>query len=1192
MGFPAIQRRSFLCSIGALLVALCAVPAFAQSAGSIRGTVTDTTGAVVPGATVQLVNEATKFSREAQTDGRGGYFFATVDSGTYTVRIGLNGFKTREVKGIRVATNDAVGFDVTLEVGIASEVVTVTADLSMIRTETGAREGLITPEQIESISILGRNPLELLRILPGVVAPEQNRFEQNGISAGFGGADQAFAVNGTRPANLGITLDGANLRDVGNNSGMLNVPNNEFVAEVKVQMSNYAAEFGSAALNVQAVTKNGSSEFHGTLYNYVRHHKFAANDRSRNFAGQDRPEEKFLYPGFTLHGPLLIPGTDFNKNRDRLFFFVGWELNRQTLAPDALFGTVPTAGMRQGLFNDYQRGQNLNLPTTINIPRGFPGAGSPVPGNDLRPYIDPVGLRLISLYPQPNYADPNNRYNYIFDRTVDAHRNQGVVRLDYNINDNTRAYVRLARDSEVNHNARGLWWQPGYMELPSAIEGTNVGTSAVFNLTSVLSPSTTNEFLFTWSRLKNDNRFEDPSKMELASNGISGFQNPFGASRYIPEIVMEFDSSESLWWAQDVDNIFSYNGFLRFGDNFTKVLSTHAIKVGAVVERQYKTQNFQHSANVQLIYAPWGNGSTGNEFADLLVGRPAQAAVGQPSAIGDFVAWNFEGYLQDSWKVRRNFTFEYGVRFGKWTNNNEVNDLGAIFDPSRYDPSAGPFLDADKERANGLAYARFGDVDRNLTDSRPLLLMPRVNFAWDLSGNGSTVVRGGAGVFFNREQGNAQYNIINVPPNSYAATLDAGSFQSFNGGTGLTYANLGRIDPLSAVGGFNYSTMSIDQLAWPRMYQVSGSVARRFPLSHALEVGYVGTFGRKLAAQRNTNSIAPGGLSAGTVGGANLADPVHRAALDNSVINARRPFPNLQEVNIFQPVGESNYHAMQATLSRQAGSFTYLLAYTLSRLEGTVGNDFSIIDPIDPARTKGVLLTDRTHQVNFSWTWRLGDPATNGGFAGALANGWNLSGVSTYASGQPIRLGFGGDLNSDAMARAWWGTHDFRNFSGNFSEGAAGDIAPVFTCDPRRGGAQNVGDKLLDISCIDIPGFGETGPFHSPYDLRAPSRMFHDLTIFKDFRVGQGSKRMQFRVGAFNLFNQAYPVPVLNDLDLRLDANCSRRVTGVPNGAGGTADVCDPTGGFSFTQNTLDNFGKIVTKRGHRVIEFALRLFF
>jgi len=1177
----------------AILVLSSASLAWAQIAGSLRGTVTDKTGAVVPGATVTLTSEATKFSRNVTTDAKGGYFFASLDPGTYTMKVEVSGFKSYESKNVRVSANTTTGVDVALELGSQSETIEVTAERNMIQTETGAREGLITPDQIENISIIGRNPLELLRTLPGVVSPEQSSFERNGAFSGFGGPDQAFSVNGTRPANLGITLDGANLRDIGNNSGMMNVPNNEFVAEVKVQMSNYAAEFGTAALNVQAITKSGSSEFHGTLYDYLRSYKTAANERARNYADQPRLNSKYQYPGFNLSGPILVPGTDFNKNRDKAFFFFGWEWNRQTIAADPLFAVVPTAGMRQGLFNDYGAGQHLNLPTTVNIPRNFPGAGTPAPNNDLRPYADPTGLKFMNLWPQPNYNDPNNRYNYIVNALFDANRTQGVLRVDYNITENTKAYVRLARDPEASDNPRGLWWQPGFVPMPSPIHATSTGRSAVANVTSVLSPTVTNEVLFTWSQLKNDNRFTDPSKMQLATYGISNFANPFGASQYIPEFVNEFDSSESMWWAQDVDNIFSYNGFMRLGDNFTKVKNTHAFKVGAMAERQYKNQNFQHQNNVQLVFAPWGNGSTGNEFGDILVGRPAQAVVGQPSAVGNFVAWNIEAYAQDSWKVAKNFTLEYGIRFGKWSNNNETNDLGAIFDPALYDPTKGAFLDAAKQQANGLAYVKTGQVDRNLTDPRPLLFMPRVNFAWDLSGNGNTVVRGGGGIFFNREQGNAQYNIINLPPNSYAATLDAGSLQNFAGGQGLTYNTIRQVDPLSAVSGIDYGTMSLTQLDWPRMYQTSISVAKRIPLRHVLEVGYVGTFGRKLAAQFQTNSLPDGALTSGTLGNANLANPLHRAALDSSAYNSRRPFPSLQSVNIFEPVGTSNYNALQVTLSRQTGSFTYLAAYTYSKLKGTIGNDFAQIDPIDPARSYGILLADRPHNLNFSWTWRLGEPVKEGGFGKAVLNGWNLSGVSTYISGEPIHLGFSGDLGTDSMELAWYGTKDHLPYSQNFSQGSIGAITPTYTCDPTKGG-NSVGDKVFDLSCIGIPAFGQSGPFVPPYELRGPSRNFHDITIFKDFKLG-GARRLQFRTGVFNLFNQAFPIATSNpgpDIDTRLEANCNHRVTGVPNGAGGTADVCDPTGGFSFTQNTIDNFGKITTKRGHRVVEFALRLFF
>ncbi len=1177
----------------AVLIVLVARAAFAQSAGSLRGIVADSSGAVLPGATVTLTNEATKFTRTATSDAKGQYFFASVDPGNYTLKVELTGFKTHDARGVRISTSDTAAVDVRLEVGTQTETVTVTGTREMIRTDTGAREGIISSEQIESISIIGRNPLELLRTLPGVVSPDQGNFETIGTQSGFGAADQSFSINGARSTNMGVTLDGANMRDIGNNGGSMNVPNNEFVAEVKVQMSNYAAEFGTAAINVQAVTRSGSSEFHGGVYDYLRHYKLAANDRARNYADQDRPNTKFQYPGFTLSGPVLIPGTSFNKNRDKAFFFVGWEWQRQTLAPDAIRGVGPTAGMRQGLFNDFAAGQHLNLNTTVNIPSGFPGAGSPIPNGNLTPYIDPSGLKLLNLYPQPNFNDPNNRYNYIVNTLVDANRQQGVVRLDYNITDNTRTYVRLAKDTESTENPRGLWWQPGNIPLPTPIKGTSLARSAVANVTSVLSPTATNEIIFSYSALKLDNGWEDPTKVQQSAQGTS-IANPFGNSQFIPDIVMNYGTEASMWAAQDVSNIFAYNGFARATDNFTKVLNTHAVKVGGIVERQYKQQNFQHQNNDQLVFAPWGNGSTGNEFADLMVGRPAQAVVGQPSAVGHFVAWNYEFFLQDSWKATKNFTLEYGLRIGKWTNNIETNGLGAIFDPSKYNPNAGTFLDAQKKQLNGVAYAN--QIGNDLTASRPLLVMPRLNFAWDLSGNGNTVVRGGGGVFYNRELGNAQYGIINVAPNSYAVTLDAGNLSGIAGGQGLTYKTMAGIDPLSQVGGTDLSTMSLDKLDWPRMYQVSASIARRIPWHQTFEVGYVGTFGRHLAAQLQINSVPVGTFSSGRVGNADLSIPVDRSALTSSVINSRRPFPTLQNVNIFEPIGRSNYNGLQLTLSRQTGRFTYLAAYTYSKFKGTVGNDFAQIDPLDPARSYGVLLGDHPHNLAFSWTARLGDPVQGSGFGKAVLNGWNLSGVSTYVSGWPIRLGFSGDLSTDQAKLGWFGTKDFLGYSRDFGQGSIGAITPTFTCDPTISGSK-VGDKVLDVKCVGIPAFGESGPFSSPYDLRSPARNFHDVTVFKDFRFGQSEKRIQIRAGVFNLFNQAYPIapagPGGSDIDVNLEANCNRKLSGVPNGAGGTSDnVCDPTGGYTFTQNTIDNFGKILTKRGRRVVELALRLFF
>ncbi len=1178
----------------ALAIAAMATAVYAQSSGSFRGDVMDTSGAVVPGATVTLLNEGTKYTRNAVTDAKGAFFFASVDPGLYSLKVELPGFKTYEAKGLRLSANDTLGLDIKLEVGQIGETVEVTAERAVIQTQTGAREGLITPDAIEKMSILGRNPTELLRILPGVVAPDQAAFEQVGIGTGFGNVGNAYSINGARAENLGVTMDGANLRDIGNNSGMMNVPNNEFVAEIKVQTSNYAAEFGSASVTVQAITKAGSSEFHGSAYYYARPASLQANDRSRNYANQERPESKFNYPGFTISGPILIPGTGFNKNRDKAFFFFGWEWQKQDVDTGSIQAVVPTADMRAGNFNTFLGGQNLDLGTTLNIPGGYPGAGSPVPNRDLTPYMTPSGAALMNLYPQPNFSDPNNRYNYVTTRLNNNDRKQGVLRLDYNISESTRAYVRLARDTEAPARYRGLWWQPGAIELPTPLIQNAQANSVVANLTSVLSPTITNEVIFAWSRLKNDNLWEDESLMLKSTYGITDIDNPFQSSPYVPELVNEFNAGRaSMWFAQDVENIFSYNGFMRFEDRLTKVLNTHALKFGVVVERQYKEQNFQHAANIQYNYAPWGNGSTGNDVADILAGRPANAAVGQPSAVGNFVAWNIEAFAQDSWKLKKNFTLEYGLRFGKWTNNSETNGLGAIFDPAYYDPSQGAYIGSGTSaRLNGLAYAQFGEIPNSMTDSRPLLFMPRVNFAWDVKSDGDLIVRGGTGIFYVREQGNVQYNVINVPPNSFQSTLDAGTLQNafpgqgYNGYNGLDYQTTKLADPFGAVGApGSVGTPNKDDLEWPRTYNASISVAKRLPWRNVLEVGYVGTWGRQLVGQQNRNIVQIGGLNAYS------QDPLLRAAIDGNVYNRYRQYPTISTVNLPVYGGVSDYHSLQATLSRQSGDFTYLVAYTLSKAEGTVTTDFAMLDPFAgwEERNYGILATDRTHILNFSWTWRVPFQAKDG-IAKVLLNDWNLSGISTYSTGIPWRPFFSGDIGGDEAERAWYGTQDFQGGGGS---GTPGGITPTYSCDPNIGGGDTgVGDKVWDIGCVGIPAFGQSGPYYPPDTLRSPGRSFHDLTIFKDFALG-GSRRLQLRFGVFNLFNQAYPDMINSqDIDNQLNTTCNSRVSGVPNGAGGTNTVCDPTAGYYFTDNTVANFGKITTKRGHRAVELAVRFFF
>jgi hypothetical protein len=1183
----------------ALLVVLAASSAFAQNAGSLRGVVTDQQGAVLPGATVVLTSEATKATRQGVTDARGGYFFAALLPGNYTITVELSGFKSHTTKGIRISPNDTRGYDVTMEIGGQTEKIEVTAEREIIQTETGAREGVITAAQIENLSIISRSPMELLRILPGVVAPDQNDLQS--VSNG-GGANNTggYNVNGVRGSNNVIQLDGSRLIDIGSNSGLIIAPNTDFVSEVKVQSSNYAAEFGSGGVQVSMITKGGSSEFHGTLYDYMRHYKLAANDRSNSIARVDRPKSKYQYPGGNISGPILIPGTDFNKNRDKAFFFFGAELWRQNVDTGSILRVVPTLGQRQGHFNDYQGGQNLNQPTVVNIPSGFPGAGTPAPNNDLSPYIDPTGQKLINLYPVPNYVDANNRYNYVFNSLQKQNTTQFTVRLDYNFSDSTKAYVRLAQDDGQVDQQRGIWWESSDYALPTTINNTQLGRSAAVNLTSVLSPTVTNELLFTFSKLKLDNVHADESKISLSGLGISGYGGFFGdQSPFAPLQIYSWGSGPggTLWDPSDQHNIFAYNSSLQVSDNFTKVLNTHALKVGFAVERGNKFQNFQNDAHTSItLGSGWIPGTTGTDFGDLLVGRPAQVQSGTALRPGNFRSWSVDGYVQDSWKIKKNFTLEYGVRLSKWTNNKETNALGAVFIPERYDRSAGTFLDAAKTQVNGVAYAGLGQVPQSLIADRSLFVMPRVNFAWDLSGSGSTVVRGGAGLFYNRPMGNAEYDVIRIPPNGYNTSIDAYAGESL-GPVGLTYNTTNLVDPLSRIGRIGVDSVNPNSVDYPRTVTASFSLAKRIPFQQVLEASYVGTFGRHLLNRRQFNVLPDGTLNHGTIGNSDLSIPVNSVGLSSDAVIAARPYPALSYVRWWEYTATSNYHSLQMTLSRQTGKrLQYFLAYTFGKgLGTTVANgEYDDVDAFDPRhRSYGVLAYDRTHILNFSYNYAVPDLTKKGGVLGAILNGWQISGITTWASGTPISLAFGGDLQSDGIENAWWGTPDHQPFRVTNTIGNGSTIQPIFTCDPRRSGS-NLGDKILDINCLQIPSFGQSGPFVSPIYIRTPSRANFDVTIFKNFRIGQGDKRkLQLRLGAFDLFNMATPNIRFSDVDLTLQTTCNVRVNGVPNGVGGTADnVCDPTKGFSYTQQTLDNFGKIVLKRGHRIVEVALKLYF
>lgn len=1188
---------------------LLPVAAWAQGSttATVRGNIQDPTGAVIPGATVTMTNVGTKTPSTTVSDERGQYFLAGLFPGTYDLKVELTGFKAYEQKGITLSPTDNRGIDIRLELGQQTETVTVTSQVEVIQTETGAREGVLTSKQIDNLSVIGRSSLELLRILPGVVAPNQADLE----SVSFGGGannTQGYTVNGIRSSANTVQLDGSSLIDIGSNSGVIVTLNNDMVQEVKVQSSNFAAEYGSSGMNVSAVTKGGSSRFSGTVYDYWRDHRFGANDRSNSITSTPKPKSTFQYPGGNIGGPILIPGVNFNRGRDKAFFFAGLEIQRQKVDPGSFLSTTLSDKMRAGDLSELLPGncvgQNLNMPCgQFNIPAGFPGAGTPAPNNNFAPYIHPLGRILAGFYPSPNITTANNRYNYNFSTLQPTNRYDFKFRIDYNITNNTRAYVRTAIEGENAENARGIWWASSDLALPTPTYGDNKGRSVSGNVVSVLSPSMTNEVLVSWSRLTLDNFWRDPAKVSFSSYPeLAGYNQGFfrNQSPYLPVNIITSgwgQGGPGNLWAPAMD-VFAHNDALQFSDKLTKIAGSHGLKFGFSAERGQKQQNFENNEMGELQFDPWATGGTGNPIADLLTGRLANYNQGTQIPKGEWRYWNFDAFAQDSWKLRSNLTFEFGVRAGYWTNNYELNDMGGFFDPSAYDPTAATFLDPGTyQQLNGWRYASKGQAPQGAIDNREPFAMPRVNLAWDVTGNSNNVIRGGVGIFYNRNMGNLEYDYLRIPPTSYRVGINSAQGSTLGGGVGLTYDTIRELDWTQRVSSLNISTLNPNSNTWPKTYSFSASYARRIFFNQVIEAAYVGTRGRDLVTRRQLNVVPLGSLLSGTVGGVDLSVPVNRVALDSSLVNLRRPYQAYPQIRDWSFEGESDYNSLQVTLSRQTGRrLQYFAAYTLARNKGTsTGNgEYGDIDPFDPARTYGILPQDRTHIFNLSWNAFLPDGARgsmDNPFGRGLLNGWQLSGISTLASGVPIFLGFSGFAGAENVTQAIFGTPDIIGNPGP-GGGDRGGLAPMYTCDPRTGNT-GVGEKILDISCIKIPAFGENGPLIPPYNLRMPTRINHDLTLFKNFEVTNGQK-IQFRVGFFNLFNQAWATTQsAADVDLILDTTCNVTVSNVPNGIGGTAtNVCDPTGGFQYTQTAVENFGKINLKRGRRVIEFVLKYYF
>ena len=1133
--------KYLLASPVALVVCLGSVdPARAQqTSGSLSGSVVDETGAVVPDVQVILTNESSRDVRRTKSNADGFFTFASVPPGTYTVRLEMAGFQPSERRGVQIRIGDSRSIgQVKLTVGGRAEDVVVTSQAEIVPLNSGEKSATLTSDQIENISIVGRSAAELLKVLPGltpVTVGTQNRpgftgevigINGNGEYQGGGNNNQSaignFTGNGTRTTALDITVDGAPGMDPGCNCATSVNPNPEMTQEFKVLQSNFGAEHAKGPVTMTVLSKSGGREFHGTLYSYFRDYHLNSNEWFANKIGSERVKNRFIYPGFNLSGPLLVPGTSFNKNRDKVFFFFGYEQLRQRLDTGFVKSWVPTAAMRNG---DFSQAGNLGLngDSVNQVPNGFPGGI--IPSN----LIDPGGRTLLNLYPLPN-ADPavTGGYNYVDNLLLDQNGTQMLARVDVNVSDNTKLFLRYNRQREVQPFAIGLWWRNGDYQLPypSSISGKNRSDSVTASLTHVFDPSLTNETVFALTYIDFPNVFDQPDRISRAALGYP-YQGVFGDS---PHQIPSLDSSG---WGGGGPLIYNPGGFdpvlyatpwqITGQTNLTKVAGAHTLKGGLYVEYVSNAQPGSGDSNGFVLNAPWGDNSTGNTLADILLGRVQYYQEQSKNALHDIAFKRNEAFVQDSWKIRPNLTVDLGVRaslLGYWYDRAGNGIVGFDFD--RYDPNT------DGADLPGVVFHRRDSaVPLSAVRGTPFFVSPRVGFAWDMKGTGATVLRGGVGIF--------RYHDTLQP---YDSMLDLGAgVRSF--ACDGDCPSLSELDGLGGEVVFNGQALDVRDHKQPVTYNWSLTLNQKLPWSMNIETSYVGNSTRNLinAGVSNYNAVPLGG--------------------------GERPFSQYGDFQIYRHSNYQNYHGLQTLLSRQRGRVNFTLAYTFSKALGILGGGQGSPGlseyQFDPRKTiYGILSTDRTHVAAATYSILLPD-VKSGGIANAILGGWQISGVSTYISGQPLQSF--GSSNFGMIGTLVDGTEiSAENINGTPDIPAQ----PVLTCDPSRDVPSGY---LFNPSCFAAPTPGHNGNFIFPY-IKGQPYFNHDLSLFKNFSLGH-SRKLQFRMSAYNFLN--HPIRYPNETDhLTL-----RFVDG---------KLDDPDG----------NFGRLPkdNKYGRRIVQLALRFTF
>lgn len=1225
-----------LAGLLSLLLVIAAPLAMGQVAdGTISGTVMDSSGAVIPKANVILEDVQTKVKTNTLSDGSGFFSFADVSPGTYEVTISAPGFETW------VATDIVMHFGenhtipkIALPIATAhSSVKVVASQAGIIPLDTGASTTTLNAKMVQSLALQGRDAAELVKFMPGMAMNSglgQSEFNSQTTQTNSGPIGQ-FAATGTQPyGGMQMTLDGASLVDIGNQGTQLANVNQDTTAEFTYLNAAFGADTPRGPTIIQITSKSGGRDFHGDLYTYLRNWQMNANDPyiKEVDPGQPRVISHQTYPGGTIGGPVIIPGTDFNHNRNKLFFFAGFEKMLQNPAATIHESVTPTTNMVNGDFSaatlpGAQSPGSTWWPTaqvpcadapnwTAFCPAGGPNQGMFKNGQIPSTYWDPDGHALLAYLNKvdPPNVNPATHDGYNFEYLDHPAVNRWELRLrgDYDPTPNDKFSLVYTKQNEADIDNFGIWWQPGEtVPMPSPIHAETLSNLWTFNYVKILSPTMTNQIGAAYTYFTFPPKFANQSAMTAATAGYTTYA-PFDVSG-----TNAFDQLPNIIsWGS---NIGSYTGSFpaiyappmikAFGnaygnkkyidsiqDNLTKVLGTHSLKFGFFwdANKQTQTTGYGNWTQGMLEVDQWGENTTNNPLADLLVGSYQSFTQYASAPVHTMVYHEWALYGQDQWHVTPKLTIDYGVRFdhdGQWY---PVHGPGlAVWDPATYNNTdTAPAWTGMTWHQKDSSIPQSGFVSR--------LLYPdfRGGFAYDTRGDGKTVIRGGFGIYrWQFSEGdvdpalNAPLNVQSIVASPSAGERGFATLKNYsNTGTGSSWCALNSSCPTGV------DAIEMGENKTPYTMNWDAMVDQMLPGRVMLELQYIGNHtGNALYTGNGTTENFISNINKIPVGGLYGTDPLTgvnywqksctagTCAVPNSTYyNGYRPYYNYGVLNVIRHGSYSNYNGMVVALQKQSGPVTFLFNYTFSKVMGirdgqsdNGGGDGTTVNPFDVRANYGPLAYDRTHLINAAYVVTLPNLRHANWFVRGITNGWQLSGDTQWQSGTPIQANTGGDLNATYESNQYGTAASAAYLLGTTAE----VLVPYLSCDPRAGGG-----RYFNVSCFQTPSkMGVNGPSVMPY-IKGPAFFVSDIGMYKSFHV-HNSQSIQFRVTAFNFLN--HPLPQLGEgSDVNLHMTCDQ--------GSASSQGCD-MGGVNINPDTNGN-AEYKAALQNRTMELALKYYF